>query len=508
MAGAEPGNEGIDVANDTATAQVRLGTPTARWILLAAILGSGLAGIDATVVNVALPAIGRDLHAGFDGLQWTITGYTLTLASFILLGGSLGDRFGRRRVFVVGVAWFAIASAACAVAPNIGTLVAARAVQGIGGALLTPGSLAMISASFVPGDRAKAIGMWSGFGGIATAIGPFVGGYLIDGPGWRWIFIVNVPLAVLVVAISRRHVPETKDPDAVHGLDVAGALLGALGLGGLTYALIRLGSGFSALVCVTGAVGIAALAAFVMHERRGKHPMLPLSIFANRQFSATNAVTFVVYAALGGLFFLLSVELQVVSGFSPLLAGTALLPVTALMLVLSPRAAALSDRTGPRWPMTFGPLIAAAGIVLLAMSAGRHATYVASVLPGVIVFGLGLSLLVAPLTTTVLAAAPNRYAGIASGVNNAVARAASLLAVAVLPVAAGIVGNDYRNGEHFLHGYRIALMLCTGLLIVGGLGSALLIRNPSAPPAPAPHPEHHYDCAVCGPPVEQAAEAG
>ena len=505
------------MANDTAgptataTAPVRLGTPTGRWILLAAILGSGLAGIDATVVNVALPAIGRDLHAGFDGLQWTVTGYTLTLAAFILLGGSLGDRFGRRRVFVIGVAWFALASAVCAVAPNVGLLVAARALQGVGGALLTPGSLAMISASFAPGDRAKAIGMWSGFGGVATAVGPFIGGYLIDGPGWRWIFIVNVPLAAAVIAIAQRHVPETRDAQATRGLDVAGAVLGALGLAGLTYALIELGGGFSTRVIVTGVVGIGALAAFVVDEMRGRHPMLPLSIFSDRQFSATNAVTFLVYGALGALFFLLSVELQVVSGFSPLLAGAAMLPVTALMLVLSPRAAMLGDRIGPRWPMTFGPLVAAAGVLVLMVSAGRHVNYVAAVLPGVVVFGLGLSLLVSPLTTTVLAAAPTRYAGIASGVNNAVARAASLLAIAVVPVAAGIVGRDYRDPAHFLHGFRIALAVCAALLVAGGAGSALLIRNPAAgvpaEPEPAAHPHHHH-CAISGPPLEEAVPSG
>src|SRR5664279_3175071 len=219
-------------------AQVRLGEASGRWVLVAAVLGSGLAGIDATVVNVALPSLGRDLHAGFAGLQWTLNGYTLTLAALILLGGSLGDRFGRRRVFVLGVAWFALASALCALAPTIQFLIAARALQGVGGALLMPGSLAMISASFAPDDRAKAIGAWSGFGGIASAIGPFLGGYLVAGPGWRWIFLINVPLAAVVILIARRHVPETLDPDAVPHLDLLGAALGAIGLGGLTYALI------------------------------------------------------------------------------------------------------------------------------------------------------------------------------------------------------------------------------------------------------------------------------
>ncbi|MDT4985471.1 MAG: hypothetical protein QOF95_2961, partial [Pseudonocardiales bacterium] len=408
--------------DSAAPAQVRLKEPSGRWVLVAAVLGSGLAGIDATVVNVALPALGRDLNAGFSGLQWTINGYTLTLAALILLGGSLGDRYGRRRVFVVGVVWFALASALCALAPNIEVLIAARALQGIGGALLTPGSLAMISASFVPEDRAKAIGAWSGLGGIASAIGPFLGGYLVDGPGWRWIFLINLPLAAVVVVIARRHVPESLDPDAARHLDVLGAVLGAVGLGGVTYALIAAGGGWSANVIISGIVGVVAIIGFVLNEHRSTHPMLPPKIFANRQFTAANLVTFAVYAALGGVFFFLVVNLQVVAGFSPLLAGTALLPVTVIMLLLSARSGAMAGRIGPRLPMTLGPLVAAAGVLLL-LRVGPGASYLTDVLPAVTVFGLGLSLIVAPLTATVLAAAETRYAGVASGVNNALARA-------------------------------------------------------------------------------------
>ena len=409
--------------DSTSSAQLTLSQRSGRWLLVATVLGSGLAGIDATVVNVALPALGDDLEASFAGLQWTLNGYTLTLASFILLGGSLGDRFGRRRVFTIGVIWFALASALCALAPSIGVLIAARALQGVGGALLTPGSLAMISASFAADDRARAIGAWSGLSGVASAIGPFIGGYLVGGPGWRWIFVINVPLAAAVVLITRRHVPETLDPDAVPHLDLVGAVLGAVGLGGVTYALIGAGSGWSPAVVVSAVIGVVAMAGFVVTEHRSPHPMLPPKIFANRQFTAANLVTFAVYAALGAVFFLLVVNLQVVSGFSPLLAGVALLPITVIMLLLSARSGALAGRIGPRLQMTLGPLVAAGG-ALMFLRIGANASYLTEVVPAVVVFGLGLALIVAPLTTTVLAAAESRYAGIASGVNNAVARAA------------------------------------------------------------------------------------
>jgi EmrB/QacA subfamily drug resistance transporter len=485
------------------SAAVRLGEASGRWVLIAAVLGSGLAGIDATVVNIALPRLGHDLHAGFAGLQWTITGYTLTLASLILLGGSLGDRYGRRRVFVIGVAWFALASALCAIAPTIQVLIAARALQGVGGALLTPGSLAMISASFAPGDRAKAIGAWSGFGGIATAIGPFLGGYLVDGPGWRWIFLINLPLAALVVVITRRHVPETLDPDAVRHVDLLGAALGAIGLGGVTYALIAAGNGWSARMSAVAFVGLAALAGFVRTERRSAHPMLPANIFANRQFTAANVVTFAVYGALGGVFFLLVVNLQVVAGFSPLRAGIALLPITVIMLLLSARSGALAARIGPRLPMTVGPLVAAGGALLL-LRIGPHASYGTDVLPAVIVFGLGLSLIVAPLTATVLAAAETKHVGVASGVNNAVARAAGLLAVAVLPVIAGISGNDYQHASAFMHGFRIAMITSSALLMLGGLIAAATIRNPALV-GPVELADHRHHCCIDGPPLQPAA---
>jgi EmrB/QacA subfamily drug resistance transporter len=465
-------------ASATAPAPIRFGSSTGRWVLLASILGSGLAGIDATVVNVALPAIGADLKVDFAALQWTITAYTLTLASLILLGGALGDRYGRKRVFITGVIWFATASLLCGLAPNAGSLIAARALQGVGGALLTPGSLAMIQASFAPADRARAIGAWSGLGGVATAVGPFLGGWLIQVASWRWVFLINAPLAVIVVLVASRHVPETRDPNATGKVDVAGASLGALGLAGLTYAIIEAPAGGIAApaVLVAGALGVAALTGFVFAEARQRHPMLPLSIFSSAQFSAANAVTFAVYAAFGGTFFLLVVQLQVVSGFSPLGAGTALLPVTVVMLLLSARGGQLAARIGPRLPMSVGPLVCCAGLLLM-LRIGRHAQYLTDVLPAVGVLGLGLALLVAPLTATVLAAVQAQHAGLASGVNNAVARAAGLIAVAALPAVAGLSGAGYTNPTTFQHGFRIAVSISAVLLVLGSVIAATTIRN-------------------------------
>jgi EmrB/QacA subfamily drug resistance transporter len=482
---------------------VRYGTPEGRWVLVATILGSGMAALDATVVNVALPAIGKDLGTGVSGLQWVLTGYLLTLASLILLGGSLGDRFGRRRVFQIGVVWFTVASLMCGLAPNLLALIGARALQGVGGALLTPGSLAIIEASFVPDDRGRAIGAWSGLGGIATAIGPFAGGWLVASVSWRLIFLLNVPMAALVLAASRR-VPESRDTSAARHIDVAGAALGAVGLGGLTY-------GFIEAAPVAVVAGLAALVAFVVVERRATQPMLPLDIFQSRQFTAANLVTVVVYAALGGGFFLLAVDLQQVLGYSPVAAGAALFPITIIMLGLSSRAGALSQRIGPRVPMTVGPLIVTAGLVLM-QRVSPGSGYLTGVLPAVVVFGLGLSLTVAPLTATVLAAVDARRAGIASGVNNAVARAASLLAVSTLPLASGIHGNDYRNPPEFSAGFHRAMLIAAALTASGAVLAWFGIRN-EQPPAggasvTAMASESH--CSLDAPPlrVHGPGEAG
>ncbi len=476
---------------------VSLDEARGRWVLFAAVLGSGLALLDATVVSVALPQIGADLGASFSGLQWTVNGYTLTLAALILLGGSLADRFGRRRVFVIGTVWFAVASLLCGLAPDVELLVAARMLQGVGGALLTPGSLALMQASFRPGDRARAIGAWSGLGGVAGALGPFLGGALLE-VSWRLVFLVNLPFAALVVVVALRHVPESSDREMDPRLDVTGAVLGAAGLAGLTYALVGLGDGLGGVEAVALVAGSAGLAAFVLVERRSSSPMLPVDLFRSRQFTAANLVTFAVYAALGGVFFLLVLHLQVVAGFSPLLAGTSLLPVTVAMVLLSSRAGALAQRIGPRLPMTVGPLVCAGGLLLL-LRIGTGASYPLDVLPAVTVLGLGLALTVAPLTATVLAAASDRHAGVASGVNNAVARTAGLLAVAALPALAGLSGAVYQDPTAFADGFAVAMLVCAGLLVLGGVLAAVTIR--SAEVQVAARPERQVHCAVDGPPL-------
>lgn len=495
-----------------APAGLRLAEPAGRWLLTAVVIGSGITFLDATVVNVALPAIGDDLDASLGGLQWTVNGYTLTLAAFILLGGALGDRYGRRRLFVVGTLWFALASLLCALAPNVGVLIAARTLQGIGGALLTPGSLALIQSSFAPADRARAIGVWSGLAGIAGALGPLLGGWLVEAANWRWVFAINVPLAAVVVAVAARHVPESRDESATGRFDWTGAALGALGLAGVTYALIAAPEeGVPAvMLAASSAAGVAGLAAFVLVQRRSSHPMLAPGLFGSRQFTAANLVTFVVYAALGGVTFFLVLDLQIAAGYSPLAAGSALLPVTLIMLALSERSGKLSERIGPRIPMTVGPAVCAAGLLLMLRvgGPGDDVSYVRDVLPGVLLFGLGLATTVAPLTATVLGAVADRHSGIASGVNNAVARAAGLLAVAALPLAAGLSGDDYRDPGAFGDGFRTALVICAALLAAGAALSWLTIRSGTGPAAGPPEPPCHVHCAVTGPPLQSLVEDG
>jgi EmrB/QacA subfamily drug resistance transporter len=458
--------------------------------LLATVLGSSVAMLDATVVNVALPRLAADLSASMSGLQWTVNGYALTLAGFILLGGSLGDRFGRRRVFVLGVIWFAVASVLCGLALNVPMLVAARALQGVGGALLTPGSLAIIQASFVPDDRPRAVGAWSGLGGVAAAVGPFLGGWLVEAAGWRWVFLLNVPLAAIVVLVAVRHVPESSDGEAGGRFDVKGAVLAALALTGITYALTEAPAGRTplALSLAIGIGGVGCAAAFLWVERRrGASAMMPLAVFGSRQFTAINVVTFVVYGGLSVLVFLLLVQLQVVAGFSPIAAGFAMLPVTILMLLLSARAGALAQRIGPRALMTGGLLVGAAGL-LLTTRVGPHASYVGDVLPAVIVFGLGLSAVVAPLTATVLATADVRHAGVASGVNNAVARAAGLLAVAAVPPLVGLTGDAYRDPVTFGGGFRTAMVISALLLVIGAILTFFTVRRDALATSPDHQP--------------------
>ena len=378
-----------------------------RWVIAATVLGSGVAMLDATVVSIALPSIGRDFHGGVGTLQWVVIGYSLTLAAFLLLGGALGDRFGRKRVFSIGVVWFAAASAVCGLAPNAGLLIAARVVQGIGGALLTPGSLAILQASFRPDDRARAIGAWSGLGGVAGAAGPLVGGYLIAIGSWRWVFFINLPVAAAVLMITARHVPESRDPTSTGRVDTAGAALAVVFLAGLTYGLIEAPTRGWTSPAVAACLVVAGFAApaFLLVEHRQAHPMLPLRLFRSRQFSGANAVTFAVYGALGGALFLLPVELQIVKGYSPLESGVALLPLTLIMLAFSARSGALSARIGPRLQMTVGPLIVGAGLLLLTR-ATDPGSYWTQVFPAVLLFAIGLAVTVAPLTSTAMGAAP------------------------------------------------------------------------------------------------------
>jgi EmrB/QacA subfamily drug resistance transporter len=478
-----------------------------------AVLGSGIAFLDGTVVNVALPDIGRDLGASTSALQWVLNGYLLTLASLILLGGSLGDRYGRRRIFVLGVGVFTAASLACALAPNAGFLVAARLAQGIGGALLTPGSLAMIESGFRPADRARAIGAWSGLGGVAAAIGPLLGGYLVEAVSWRAIFLINLPLGLLVIAMAGRHVPETRDPSAGGRLDFRGAVLAALGLAGTTFALIEgPDSGGSGLILLAGIGGTLALVAFLLAERRTPNPMMPLELFGSRQFSAANLVTFAVYAALGGFFFLFVAFLQISLGYSPIAAGAASLPVTALMLLLSARAGALAQRIGARIPLSVGSVVIAAGLLLMTRIEPGDG-YVSAVLPAVTVFGVGLTLVVAPVTATVLAAADARHSGIASGINNAVSRVGGLLAVAALPLVAGLTGDAFYEPSAMVDGFHVAMLVCAGLAAAGGILAWLTITDRVLEAEPDPEggtPEQlasDHMCPVSGAPLRPGREA-
>lgn len=462
------------------------GRPRARWVLAATVLGSALSFLDATVVNIALPSLGADLGAGTAALTWVVNAYALTLAAFVLLGGALGDRYGRRRIYLLGVTVFAASSALCGLAPDVTVLVLARAAQGVGGALLTPAGLAILQASFAPADRARAIGAWSGLTGVAAAVGPFVGGWLVQVASWRWVFLINLPLALAVVVISRRCVPESRGPGTGARPDVPGSALLVLALGALTYGLTTAAEAGPGAPVPAGllAGGLLLLAGFLLWERRAPAPVLPPALLGERLFVVVNLATFLVYAALGALFFALVVALQVVAGFSPPAAGLALLPVTVLMLLFSSRVGALMRRTGPRALLTAGPVLAAAGAALLGRL-GPGAGYVLDVLVPVTVFGAGLTLLVTPLTATVLAALPEGRAGLASGVNNAVARTGGLLAVAAVPLVGGLEGGGLTDPQRVGEAFAVVARVCAGLLLVAGLLSALLVRSPGAESGPA-----------------------
>src|SRR5438132_12762526 len=485
---------------------VRYRSPAGRWVLLVTVLGSGLVALDATVVNVALPAIAQDFGASFTSLQWIVNAYSLTLAGLLLLGGSLGDRYGRRRLFVFGILWFAVASLICAIAPNTPSLIVARALQGVGAALLTPGSLAIIETTFHPEDRAAAIGAWSGLGGVMIAIGPILGGYLTTAMSWRLIFFINLPFAALAAWAAMRHLPESRHETAPAQLDYVGAALAALGLGGMVFALTAgpVAGWDAPTVLVAGVGGIIALVGFVLVEGSSRHPLLPLEIFRSRQFTAANTITFLIYGALGGALFLLPIELQRVVGLSALESGSALIPMTILMLLLSPLAGRLAQRTGPRLPMTVGPFVAAVGLALL-VRVGPGGGYWLTILPAVVVFGLGLSIPVAPLTATVLAAAGPERAGIAAAVNNDVARVAGLMAVATLPLVAGITGRTALDPQILSAGFRMAMWIAATLVAAGGMLSYLMIRDAPAAAGrsltPALGRVGHLSCPLDAPPL-------
>jgi EmrB/QacA subfamily drug resistance transporter len=458
-----------------------------RGVLAATILGSGMAFLDSTVVNIATAHIGEEFHASFGELQWVVNAYMLTLAAFILMGGSLGDRLGRKRVFMIGVTWFALASLWCAVAPGVGWLIAARAVQGVGAALMTPGSLAIISAVFVAEDRPAAVGTWSGLTGVASALGPLLGGWLVQDFSWRWAFGINVPIAVAVLFLAQRFVPETRSHEVTGRLDIPGVAMIATALAALTYGTIHAGaSGWDGVAIGLTLLGIGLLVGFVFFERNRRAPLVPMHLFADRVFLGTNSMTLLTYGALGVFFFLLTLQLQVVAGFGPFAAGLAGLPMTILLLLFSASTSKLAARVGPRLPLALGTLIAGAGLLLTLRIDSAHTNYWLDVLPGVTVFAIGMTFVVAPLTATVMGAAPSDDVGIASGINNAIARTGGLLAVAIIPPLAGLQGEAYRDAALMTHGYRVSMVMCAILmacsaaivvLVIGSRGSAQRART-------------------------------
>ncbi len=465
-------------------------SPSGRWVLAGAILGSGVALLDATVVTIALPAIRQNLGGGLVVQQWVVDGYVLSLGSLLLLGGVLGDRYGRRRTFLIGLMTFTAASLACGLAPNAASLILARLAQGVGGALLVPGSLALIYATLRAEDHGRAVGVWAGLTGVASAVGPLVGGWLVAAASWRWVFLLNLPFAAVALGVIRRHVPESRDPTSPRRLDLAGAAAISIGLAGVTFACIEVPvRGWSAVTVLAGVAGAAGLTAFPLLETRHPAPLLPLRIFSSRQFTGANLTTFGVYAALSGALFLLALQLQQTLRYSAFAAGLALLPITIVMLLLSPRVGALGQRIGPRAPMTVGPLVAGLGLLLMAR-VQHGGAYWTHVFPAVTVFGLGMAITVAPLTSTVLASVPEHLVGAASGVNNAVARVAGLLAVAVLPTVAGI---PVTTAGPLGPGFARAMLASAALCAAGAVVAFATVRT-GARVRPHPPPGARHAC--------------
>ncbi|HYP56387.1 MAG TPA: MFS transporter [Solirubrobacterales bacterium] len=465
-----------------------------RLTLVATILGSTVVFLDSTVVNVALPAIAGDLDAGLAGQQWVVEAYLLTLVALLLVGGSLGDRFGRRRMFVAGLVGFGVTSVLCALAPTVEVLVGARALQGVAGALLVPGSLAIVAATFEGEARGRAVGTWTAWTGIATVFGPAGGGALIEALSWRAIFWVNVPLIALTVLLTLRAVEESRDPEAFTGFDWPAVVLSAAGLGGPVFALVEQPNlGWSdPAVWVSLLAGVACLALFLLREARARQPMLDLGLFRIRNFWVANLTTLAAYGGLiGGLFFL-TLFLQQVGGYSPLEAGLATTPISVVLFVLSPRFGRFASSVGPRLPMTAGPILAGLGLLLL-LRIDADAAYLPDVLPGVLVFSLGLAATVAPLTATVLDSVEERHVGVASGVNNGISRVAGLLAIAVLgavisakfgaAVGGGGGGNPLTASapEASTAAFHLGIAIAALLMIAGGVVAALGIEDPKRP---------------------------
>lgn len=482
-----------------APGSVALDSSDGHMVIGATVAGTAVAMLTATVVNVALPSLAADLGASSSHQQWVINAYMLTLASLILIGGSLGDRYGRVRVYRIGVVWFALASLLCAVAPTVEVLIGARFLQGIGGALLTPGSLAIIESTLRREDRGRGVGQWSGLTGIAAAVGPLVGGLLVDF-SWRWVFVLNIPIAIAVMMTSRR-VPESIDEAAMGTrLDVKGAILATFSLGGVSYALIQGPTGgWSMVDALVGGLAVVAAVWLYFYEPGREHPMVPLDLFANKWFAAANAITLLVYGGMGLVFFLLSIQLQVTAGWSALEAGTALVPVTLLLLVLSSRAGDLAQRIGPRWPLTLGPIFIAVGM-LMYTRIGPDASYLTDVLPAVTVFGLGLSASVAPVTATAISSVPDRRSGAASGTNNAIARTGQLLTVAAVPPLVGLTGDALSDPAQLNAGFPGAMYAAATFVGLGALTSALMFRGDEPHEIVKEEPASHYpQCALDGP---------
>jgi EmrB/QacA subfamily drug resistance transporter len=524
----QPCDEGVMRSGpDTAACTGDVG----RWVLVATIIGSSMVFIDGTVVNVALPALQADLNATVTDVQWVVEAYALFLAALILVGGTLGDHVGRRRVFVLGVVIFGLASLWCGLAPNVNILIAGRAVQGVGGALLVPGSLAIISATFSAEQRGRAIGTWSAFTALTMALGPVLGGWLVENVSWRWAFFINIPLALVVLGVTFWRVPESRDPEAAGGLDWRGALLATLALGAIVYGLIespRLGWGHPA-VLVSLAVGVAAAIMFVYTQARGQNPMMPLGLFSSQSFSGANLLTLFLYAALAGALFFFPFNLIQVQGYSATAAGAALLPFILLLFFLSRWSGGLVDRYGAKLPLTVGPAIAAIGFALFAVP-GIGGGYWTTFFPAVAVLGLGMAISVAPLTTVVMGSVGEGHAGLASGVNNAVSRVAGLLAIAVLgifvlnafnnsldsrlatmelspdvqqaldeqrimlagaEVPAGVSGEERAAletaiSESFLAGFRLAMFIAAGLALASALTASFMIEGKRPVPISEP----------------------